>query len=229
MPKQKTKSLSLKHTIMSLVITILLWSAVTNAWGYTKLLGIEDKSFLVHIFNFVARLVWASYAIFLLIRYKDDVPTKFKELYTNVPKLKPFVITVLAVVVYHICSMFFTHGGLWINPKFNFFKHLFIFAMVAFAEELVYRGWGLNALSKFMSAKKANFISCLFFVILHLPAYIIQYFLIGTFLYQTIIVQCFMVFILGLVFGYLYSKGKSLWSCMVVHFLCDFLSVMMIG
>ena len=125
--------------------------------------------------------------------------------------------------------MFFNHGGLWINPDFSFLKHFPTFLMVAFVEELVYRGWGLNALSAFVSERKANVVSTIFFILLHLPAYFIKLFLGSTFPTAAVATQCTFVLVLGLLFGYLYRKGKSLWSPMLVHFLGDFLGVMLIG
>ena len=101
--------------------------------------------------------------------------------------------------------------------------------MVAFVEELVYRGWGLNALSAFVSERKANVVSTIFFILLHLPAYFIKLFLGSTFPTAAVATQCTFVLVLGLLFGYLYRKGKSLWSPMLVHFLGDFLGVMLIG
>ncbi len=131
------------------------------------------------------------------------------------------------IIIYNLGAMLFNHGGLWVNPNFNFLKHFPTFIMVAFVEELVYRGWGLNTLSAFLSERKANVVSNLFFVLLHLPAYFIKLYLDGTFPIVAVVTQ--FVFVLGLLFGYLYRKGKSLWSPMIVHFLADFLGVMMIG
>nr|WP_297935269.1 CPBP family intramembrane glutamic endopeptidase [uncultured Lachnoclostridium sp.] len=119
--------------------------------------------------------------------------------------------------------MIFNHRGLWINPNFSFLNHFPTFLMVSFAEELVYRGWGLNALSAFVSERKANVVSTIFFIVLHLPAYFIKLFLGSTFPTAAVATQC--AFVLGLLFGYLYRKGKSLWSPMLVHFL----GVMLIG
>lgn len=125
--------------------------------------------------------------------------------------------------------MLFNHGGLWLNPDFNFLIYFPTFITVAFCEELVYRGWGLNALSAFLPERTANIVSNIFFVLLHLPAYFIKFYLDGTFPVAAVVSQCIMVFILGLLFGFLYRKGKSLWSPIIVHFFADFLSVIMLG
>jgi len=226
----KVYQLSLGKVIISLIMFILLWAIVTNAWNYTGLFFGAQKGSLVNtIYDFFSRFIWAIPAIVLLSYYSKCIPVTWKQLFTNMPHMKPLIITVAIIVLYNFGAMLFNHGGLWINPAFSFFKHFSTFIMVAFVEELVYRGWGLNALSMFLSEKKANIISTLFFVLLHLPAYFIKLYLTGTFPIATVVTQCVFVFILGLLFGYLYRRGKSLWSPMIVHFLADFLSIMLIG
>ncbi len=228
--QQRIHHLSLVKIIISLIMSILIWTVITNAWGYTKLLfGAQTGSWINYIYDFFSRFIWAAPTIALLWLYANDVPTTWKELFTNKPHMKPFIITVAILILYNFGAMLFNHGGLWINPNFRFLKHFPMFIMVAFAEELVYRGWGLNALSAYLSDKKANLVSTIFFIVLHLPAYLIKLYLNGTFPIATIATQCSFVFVLGLLFGYLYNKGKSLWSPMIVHFLADFLGVMMIG
>jgi membrane protease YdiL (CAAX protease family) len=104
-----------------------------------------------------------------------------------------------------------------------------MFVMVAFVEELAYRGWGLNALSGFISERKANLVSNIFFVLLHLPAYIIRFYRGGVFPAASIATQCLMVFVLGWLFGYLFTRGRSLWSPIIIHFWSDFISSMIIA
>ncbi|MDO4554516.1 MAG: CPBP family intramembrane metalloprotease [Lachnospiraceae bacterium] len=220
---------SLITVFYSLLGSILLWAVVTNAWGYTNFFHASSDSWLVYIFDFCCRFIWAMPAILLLFKYRQEIPTTLKQLFTNKPQMKPFIISVMIIAIYNVAGMFFNHGEVWINPDFHLGKHLFMFVGVAFAEELVYRGWGLNALSTFVSERTANVISTIFFVMVHLPAYMIQYFLYGTFPVETVMIQCVYVFVLGVLFGYLFRKGNSLWSCMTLHFLSDFLGVMLIG
>lgn len=228
--RYRTSRLSLWKIIITLIMFILLWTIVTDAWGYSQFLfGASKGSWGNYLYGFLSRLVWAIPAIILLWVYKKEIPTTWKELFLNRPHIKPFIITVVVIVVYCFAGMIYSHGGMWINPEFDFSKNLINYVTVVFVEELVYRGWGLNALSAFLSERKANLVSTVFFVLLHLPAYFIKLYLYGTFSIAAFITQCVFVFVLGLLFGYLYNKGKSLWSPMTVHFLADFLSIMIIG
>lgn len=227
---EKRKKLTFVKVIASLIMTLLLWMIITNAWGYTTyFFKAPGGSWTNYIYDFFSRFIWAIPAIVLLRSYADDLSTTWKQLFTNKPHMKPFIIAIVVNVLYIFVAMFVNHGGLWINPEFNLFKHFPMFIMVAFAEEIVYRGWGLNALSTFLSERKANVVSAIFFMLLHLPAYFVKLFLGGTFPIEIVAIQCVFALVLGLLFGYLYRKGKSLWSPMCVHFLCDFLSVIFIG
>lgn len=85
----QSNRLSLAKVLISLFMTILLWTLVTNAWGYTKLFfGAQGDSLITHTYNFFSRLIWAFPAIALLQRYKDKIPTTWKGLFTNKPHFK---------------------------------------------------------------------------------------------------------------------------------------------
>lgn len=214
--------------ILSLIMFVLLWTLVTDAWGYSKIVFGEENDWGSYIYGGISRFIWAIPAIAFLRLYSNEIPTKLKALFTNKPSMRPLIISVAVMVAYHFIVMIIMYGGFRINPGFDLSKELFKFVMVAFVEELVYRGWGQNALSEFWETKKAVFISSIFFVILHLPAYFIKFYLHGMLSTAAMLTQVVMVFMLSILFGYLYYKGKSLWSPMIVHFLGDFLSVMML-
>lgn len=225
-----TRKLSLAKVFLSLAGFILLWTIVTDAWNYSEIIFHAGKGSLgKYVYDLMSRFIWAIPAIILIHFYAKDLPTKWNELFSNKPHIKPFIIVLAINTTYIIGSMIYIHGGIWINPNVNFIKDISKFVMVGFVEELVFRGWGLNALSAFMTERRANIVSTVFFVLLHLPAYFIKFYLNGTFPVAAIATQCIMVLVLGLIFGYLYNKGKSLWSPMILHFLSDFLSIMLIG
>ena len=113
--RQKIHHLSLGKVIISLILSILLWSLVTNAWGYTKIFfNAEGGSWTNYIYDFFSRFVWAVPAVILLQIYGDDVPTTWKQLFTNKPHMKPLIISVAIIVLYNFAAMFFNHGGLWL-------------------------------------------------------------------------------------------------------------------
>ncbi|MDO4562877.1 MAG: hypothetical protein Q4C12_03485 [Clostridia bacterium] len=121
--KRNVSQLSLKTVILSLFISVLLWSIVTDAWGYTKIFHVSNDSWGNYIFDFFSRLIWSAPAILLLLKYKRYVPTSLKQLFANTPEIKPLAFFVVIIVMYHVLAMFYNHGALWINPSFHFEKH----------------------------------------------------------------------------------------------------------
>lgn len=215
---------------INLIAIILLWAVVTNAWGYSDLFfeGLQDN-WGTYLYGLISRAMWVIPAVILIKRYSESLPIKWKELFTNKIDWKSSIIIFFLFTIYMIMAMFFNHGGFWINPEIYLSQELPKFLMVAFVEETVYRGWAMNAFSAFFSERKANILSTLYFIILHIPSYLIKWYLYGSISIEAILTQAIYVFIMGLIFGYLFRKSKSLIPPMFIHFWTDFVSVLIIG
>ncbi len=71
-------------------------------------------------------------------------------------------------------------------------------------EEIIYRGYGITALEKYVSTKKAVIIQAIFFGLFHIwPIHIV------------------ITFLIGLVFGFVYTKRRKLVSLTIAHTLVD--------
>lgn len=93
--QQKAPHLSIGKVMISLIMFILLWTIVTNAWNYTGLFfGAQKGSPINYIYDFISRFVWVLPAMILLRYYANDIPITWKQLFTNKPHMKPFIITV---------------------------------------------------------------------------------------------------------------------------------------
>lgn len=76
---------------------------------------------------------------------------------------------------------------------------------------------------------KANVLASLYFAALHIPAYLIHWYLDGVLNLSAMLTQAVSVFILGLIFGWVFQKSKSIWPPMLIHFWYDFSFVLFIG
>lgn len=133
-----------------------------------------------------------------------------------------------AITIYMAAGMFALHGGVWMNPDIRIVQVLPKYLIVGFVEEIVYRGWGMNAFSAFMNEKQANRISVLYFVLIHFPAYFIRWYQEGSFNIGGLVSQAVFALVLGLTFGYLFRKSKSILPPMLLHFWTDILSVLFV-
>lgn len=96
---------------------------------------------------------------------------------------------------------------------YPFLINIFIFILVAFGEEIFFRGYLLNNLMQNMHKWVALIISAIFFMLMHLdnPGAAITF------------LPVLSVFIGGILFGINYIYTKNLWFGICLHFLWNFL------
>lgn len=83
----------------------------------------------------------------------------------------------------------------------------------------MFRGWFLNALSVFVSERKANLISSALFVLIHYPGWIFAGYEL-----KTVAVTSLSVYALGLIFGWVFRKNRSIWTGAILHSAWDFIT-----
>ncbi len=214
----------------SLLISVLLWAAVSDAWGYSNhLLTSLPNDWNRYIYGYISRLIWAIPFLFLIVKEKHREAIRPEQVLRFHFHWKSFLTVFVLSTIFVLGKMFFNHGGWWINPDIIFLQDLSKYLIVGFVEELVYRGFGLNMLSGFLSGRAAIVVSSLFFAALHIPAYFIHWYCDGVFLLATLISQVITAFLFGLIFGVVFQKNKSIWPTAIIHFWYDFIHVLLIG
>lgn len=213
-----------------LLVSVLLWAAVSDAWGYSKhLLTNLPNDWNRYIYGYISRLIWAIPFLFLIVKEKHRETIQPEQIFRFHFHWNSFLTVFVFSTTFVLGKMFFNHGGWWINPNIIFLQELSKYLIVGFVEELVYRGFGLNMLSNFSSGRTAIVVSSLFFAALHIPAYFIHWYCDGVFLLTPLISQVITVFIFGLIFGVVFQKSKSIWPVAIIHFWYDFTHVLFIG
>lgn len=166
-------------------------------------------------------LIWPGFALFFLHRYNDAVPIKAKKMFTSSLN-PPLLFSMLGLIcLYQLAGMFMRHRGFYISPAFHPSDLITMFLVVGISEELVFRGFFMNALSAHMTEETANMVSSLFFVVIHFPKYIYD----GTFFSWQIIFNCAFLFCISLIFGYAFRKTHSVWTPAILHSVWDLLAV----
>lgn len=167
--------------------------------------------------------------LMLIVRDKYKGIILPKELFGLHCNWKSFWVVFILSTIYVFCRMFITYGSFWMNPNIIVLQVLFDFLIVGFVEELVYRGFGLNILSKFTGAKTATVVQSLFFAAVHIPAYFIHWYCDGTFRFTEMLMQLITAFIWGLIFGEVFRRSNSIWPPVMIHFWYDFSYVLFVG
>lgn len=206
-----------------LTISVLYWAVISDAWGYSEhLMTNLPNNWNQYIYGYISRMIWAMPYLLLIVTGRQKGVISSKEVFRFSFHWKSFLTVFVLSTIYVLCGMFFIHGGYWINPNIILLQELSKFLVVGFAEELVYRGFGLNMLSNFLNERAANIVSCLFFAAVHIPAYFIHWYRDGILQLTDMIIQVITAFIWGLIFGVVFKKSKSIWSSAIIHFWYDF-------
>ena len=156
--------------IRTVVISYLVFFA-----GWTLRVVCVDLSgmneFLSWVIGFLIHVAWwPLFAFFLIKRYSNDLNISLKEMLTTKPKLKILLPLLVFALVYNIAGFFINSSGY--GTKMKLYDLIVTAATVGIFEESVFRGWFLNAVSTFVSERKANLISSALFVLIHYPRWI---------------------------------------------------------
>lgn len=84
--------------------------------------------------------------------------------------------------------------------------------LVGIIEEIVFRGFILQKFMKFMKFYKANVLTSLLFILIHVPIWIAT-----AVPFSSMILISLEIFILSLILGYLFKRSGSLWGVIVLH------------
>ena len=215
--------------LLSLIGFVLLWAILTDAWQHSKLLFPNDTTLSVFFYAIGSRAIWIIPAIVLIVRFPQNLAINPKEMIRTVPHSKLFYLTISISLVYCCICMLVIHDGFWINAQESIMMLAIKFFVVGIVEEVVFRGWGYNALCSTYSQRKAVGTSTTLFVMLHWPAYIIRFLLTGSFNWSGILSQSAAALIWGIVCCSLLKKDRSIWSPILAHSFYDFVLTVFVG
>lgn len=221
------KQRSFRAIVLSLLGFILLWTVVTDAWGYSgRFFDFYGGNTL---YAMISRLIWVFPAILLIIRYSDSLYLRKGELFSPPCFDRSLLLVLLVSLAVVVITMLFYHKGFWFHQKVNPFLAIVKFLTVGCVEEIVFRGWGYNALANVTSDRKAAMVSTVWFVILHWPARFIELYRFGTFDFAVILTQSFSALLWGMVSCWLLKKGRTLWNPIIAHAVYDLMSTLFVG
>lgn len=105
----------------------------------------------------------------------------------------------------------FVMGGKTISFQIGAYS-LIAILISGFFEEITFRGLILQQLSEDIKFWKANIISTILFLVYHIPTWSVDGF-------SNLIPNCLLIVVMGLVWGYLFKKTKSIWASAIFHIL----------
>lgn len=219
--------ISEKHVSKTKVIVIYLIVFYT-IWALFEFFAkpFIDKTFTGDIISqiiktvIIKNLVWVFPAAILIHYYKDDVCVGLKEMYTTKIKWLEYLPVLLLFIIYPLITAYINKGSIIINEEFGV-KQVITYTFVGITEEMVFRGWLLNAtVGKEQQHKwRAILLTSFLFAAIHIPTWITHEQLIDNFVHLKFL------FIVGLsiIFSITFLKSKNIIVPIVLHMIWDFL------
>jgi len=180
--------------------------------------------------------IWTLPAIILIRHYKDDMWICLKEMFYNKPKWfekksfekrpkwyefnidkDPLFMYLLFLLIIPLRA-FILYREFTIHPSFQLIKLIEIVLFVGITEEIVFRGWLLNAFLKKLKQWSAILLNSLLFIFIHIPIWI--YF--GYDIYA-ILINSLGVFGVSIILCILFIKSKNIIIPIIFHMIWNLL------
>lgn len=208
--ENKASGLPLKWIHLTLIASIVLRVILTDEWGYSS--GVFSGLPVIfgnHLYVYISRILWAAPFMVLIIKYSNRIWVGSRDLFLNKIHTGSTLAAITILATCLIWGMIFINNG-FLAGWAVWMKFLSRYLVVGFVEEIVYRGWGLNALAVHMSAKKANLISAVYFGSMYIPSFLVLWYLGDNVSAGEVIYFVFVNSLFGNAFGYLFRKSKSI-------------------
>ncbi len=200
------------------IYTIILYSSWSLLELYLKTtIGIDEFTKEVYI----KCMLWLIPAILLHFKLSDNMYIKKEEMYLLNKKCWAFVPIMLLFTVLIIVNEYLINGKLTVNESFGINTIIEVLS-IAIGEEMVFRGFFLNAILRDKKKFLAVLINSFMFLVIHFPAWIQS----GTFISVFISGGFITILLLSCIFSFIFIKTKSIWTAVFLHFWWDLLLFM---
>lgn len=171
----------------------------------------------------VKNLVWTLPAVLLIRRFGPGLHITLKEMFTtkvNWVKLLP----VFAAFTVYICGgSILRHGRIAVSDGFEP-EQLIIVLFVGLTEELVFRGWLLNATVRTDKKWTAILWNAVMFLVIHFPVWIHS----GSFVSNFASLAFLELMALSMIFSWSFLESRSILAPITLHMYWDLLVFLLI-
>ena len=205
----KKRKLSVLHIGIYLVVFFTVWS-VRELYIRPIFLDCLDGIAFGLAESAIKLLVWTLPAALLIRHFRDDMWISLKEMFNSRPRW--FKDAPLLLIVFVPLVRAGIWGGFQINPDFVPSALISSVLFVGITEELVFRGFLLNAFLIKLGMPYAIALDAVLFTLIHFPIWIYRGFTISEFLAASIAIPILSVF-----FAYSFIKTKNIFIPIILH------------
>ncbi len=219
--KNETKKTSLLPTLI--IYTIIFYAV----WAVFELIVKESLNSAINnkaVSGFIRdgiikNLVWTVPAALLVRHFSSELYVGLKEMFSARGSWLKYLPIFAAFTIYILVPAFIRTGGLKINSDFGV-PQIIMILFVGLTEEMVFRGWLLNAfVGKERKQLPMLILSSVMFMLIHIPIWITQGILVSVFTSLGFI----MIIVLGMIFGSVFLKSRNILIPIALHMYWDLL------
>ena len=207
----KKRTLSALHIGIYLVALFAVWSVKELIIRPVFLDNLDDTICQI-VEPTMKMLLWALPALLLIRYYQDDMQTSLKDMLTTRPRLALSALMTMLLVLTALVNVRAALGELRIRPESISVELIDVVVVAGFAEEIVFRGFLLNATLKRMKLWPAMILNGALFALIHYPIWINSGFGIAAILSSTPGIM-----ILGVFFSYAFANTGSIFVPILLH------------
>ena len=213
-----------KEKTCTLIVYVIIFYAVWSVWEFVFKPMIDDSMDNQYIAQLIKsgvikNLVWTVPAILLVRHFSSEVHIGLKEMFspkTNWLGALPYF-AVFTVII--LGNSFIIHKTIAISDKCE--PHVLLgYLFVGLTEEMVFRGWLLNATYREDKKWLAIGVNSVMFLMIHFPRWIHE----GIFVNNILSLGFVFVIALSFVFSYTFLKNRNILIPIALHMYWDILS-----
>ena len=207
---------------------VIFSAAFYTAWALFELIGkpfidsLVTNEILAQIIKsgIVKNLVWTLPAVLLVKHYSEEVHINLKEMFTGKVNWLKNLPVFAAFVIYILGSKYLAAGELKISSEFGA-KEIITYTFVGLTEEMVFRGWLLNATID--GSRKRQWLgialNAVMFMLIHFPIWISQGIFVSVFTSFSFV----SILLLSVIFSLTFIKNRSILVPIALHMMWDIL------
>lgn len=169
-------------------------------------------------------LLWTVPAYWLVRRYPGDM--EIPSLFGQPIRWMELLLTLLGVFVFNLVTATIRNGGPRLEANFHLSGLIGTVLFVGITEEMVFRGFLLNAMMKKLEQTPALVLSSALFVLIHFPTWYMKGQLVSP---SLVLGNCISIFALGMIFGYTFLRNRNLVPPILIHMVWNLSVVLMAG
>lgn len=169
----------------------------------------------------IKNILWTLPAFILIYHYRDRLAVGLKEMFTFKKDCVKYLSLFLIFTVFIILNMFIHNGEIKVGENFGA-SELIVVLFVGLTEEMVFRGWLLNATAK-KNENIALAVNAVMFLAIHFPIWITD----GVFTANFANLGFVTILMLSVIFGYVFLKTGNIILPIALHMYWDFLMFML--